>query len=112
MKKDLCAAHYSRLRRTGWVDGLTNKPDKGRPLVRRLRRTRESVARIIVRITDRRVRPCDPDRFAGGLHTLIDGLRKSKLIPEDNPFAIRLELEAEEVSRRKEEGTFIEIIYP
>ncbi|SRR5260221_2964334 len=98
--------------RVAGVQSSVNKPDKGGPLVRRLRRTRESVARIIIRITDRRIRPLDPDRFAGGVHTLLDGLRHSKLIPEDNPFAIKLELESEEVSRRKEEGTFIDIIYP
>ncbi len=71
-----------------------------------------SIPRIIVRFTGFRVRPLDPDNFAGSVKDLLDGLRHSGLIPGDEPWNIRLETEQIKVRHFKDEKTEIEIIRP
>ena len=68
--------------------------------------------RVIVRITDLRVRPTDPDNLAGGCKALLDCLRYAGLIPDDNPAQIKLEVESQKVRKRSSEKTIVELIYP
>lgn len=70
----------------------------------------KSLPRITVRLTGYRVRPLDPDNFAGGCKDIIDGLRHAQLIPGDEPWRIRLETDQEKVRRYSEEKTVVEII--
>lgn len=71
----------------------------------------ESVgARIIVRITCRRVHLQDPDN--GLFKPLVDQLRYCGLLPEDDHGTIKLETDQVKVSTKKEEGTEVELIYP
>lgn len=68
--------------------------------------------RITVRFTGYRIRPLDPDNFAGSVKDLLDGLRRAQLIPGDEWKQIRLETEQVKVAKREEERTEIELIYP
>lgn len=52
-----------------------------------------------------RVRPLDPDNFAGGCKDLLDGLRHARLIPGDEPWRITFKTEQVRVSHLREEGT-------
>jgi hypothetical protein len=70
-----------------------------------------SAGRIEVRITRLGTRLLDADNLSGGVKWLLDGLRYEKLIPEDNPQAIRL-IVAQRKAGKDERGTLIEIIYP
>lgn len=70
------------------------------------------VPRVVVRFTGYRVRPLDPDNFAGSVKDCIDGLRHCHLIAGDEPWRIRLETEQVRVRTFKEEKTVIEIEYP
>lgn len=71
----------------------------------------ESFPRVTVRFTGYRVRPLDPDNFAGSVKDLLDGLRHAALISGDEPWRIRLETEQVKVRTVKEERTEIEIDY-
>lgn len=73
---------------------------------------KKSTRRITVRFTGYRVRPLDPDNFAGGVKDLLDGLRYAGLIPGDEAWRIRLKTDQEQVDHFTEEKTVIEIIYP
>jgi hypothetical protein len=75
-------------------------------------RRSESTPRVTVRFIGYRVRPLDPDNFAGGCKALIDGLRYAHLIEGDEPWRINLETRQEKVARRTEERTIIEIELP
>jgi hypothetical protein len=70
---------------------------------------KESVPRTVVRFTGYRVRPLDPDNFAGSVKDLLDGLRHSGIIHGDEPWRIRLETEQVRVRSFKEERTVIEV---
>ena len=72
----------------------------------------KSVPRIIVRFTGYRVRPLDPDNFAGGCKDLLDALRNSGLIHGDEPWRIIFETAQEKVKTYAEERTVIELEYP
>jgi len=72
----------------------------------------QGVDRIIVRFVGKRVRPLDPDNFAGSCKDLLDGLRHAGLIPGDEPWRIKLETEQVKVRTSSEEKTVIEIEYP
>lgn len=67
------------------------------------------LGRTIVRITGFRVRPLDPDNFAGGTKDLLDGLRHAALIQGDEPWKIKLETEQVKVKHFKEQRTEVEI---
>ncbi len=66
--------------------------------------------RTLVRFTGYRVRPLDPDNFAGSVKDLLDGLRHAGILPGDEPWRIKLETEQEKVGRYCEEKTVIEVI--
>jgi hypothetical protein len=68
--------------------------------------------RVTVRFTGFRVRPLDPDNFAGSVKDLLDGLRHAHIISGDEPWRIKLETEQERVGSFKEERTELEVIWP
>lgn len=68
-----------------------------------------SVPRITVRFIGYRVRPLDPDNFAGSCKDLLDGLRHAGLIPGDEPWRIRYQTEQVRVRSFAEEVTVVEI---
>ncbi len=65
--------------------------------------------RVRVRFTGHRVRPLDPDNFAGSCKDLLDGLRHSGLLAGDEPWRIIFETAQEKVKSYAEERTVIEI---
>jgi len=69
----------------------------------------EGVPRVTVRFIGYRVRPLDPDNFAGSIKDLLDGLRHAELIPGDEPWKIRLETEQVKVRSKSQEKTVIEV---
>lgn len=71
-----------------------------------------SVPRTVVRFIGYRVRPLDPDNFAGGCKDAIDGLRHAGLISGDEPWRMKLETEQVKVSHVADECTVIEIETP
>lgn len=73
---------------------------------------KRSFPRITVRFTGYRVRPLDPDNFAGGCKDLLDSLRHASLIFGDEPWWIKFETTQEKVAHRTQEKTVIEIEYP
>jgi hypothetical protein len=72
----------------------------------------KSFCRTRIRFTGYRVRPLDPDNFAGSVKDLLDGLRYADLIGGDEPWRIILETEQEKVKSYADEKTVIEIEYP
>ncbi len=75
-------------------------------------RKAESPKRTTVRFIGYRVRPLDPDNFAGGTKDGLDCLRHAGLIRDDAPEFIKLETEQIKVAHRSEEKTIIELEYP
>jgi hypothetical protein len=73
---------------------------------------KEGMGRTRVRFTGFRVRPLDPDNFAGSVKDLLDGVKHAGLIPGDEPWRIILETDQVQVATFKEERTEIEIITP
>jgi len=71
-----------------------------------------ATGRIEVRFTLFRVRCLDPDNAAASTKNLLDGLRHAKLLTEDNPWTIKLQVEQEKVKGFDNEKTEIEINYP
>lgn len=67
------------------------------------------ISRVAVRFIGYRVRPLDPDNFAGSVKDLLDGLRHAKLLLGDEPWRIQLETTQVKVSSFAEECTEIEI---
>ena len=80
-------------------------PALGRPIQGEASR----IPRIIVRFAGYRVKPLDPDNYAGSVKDLLDGLRHAGLIPGDEPWRITLETEQEKVAHYADEKTVIEI---
>lgn len=70
------------------------------------------VGRIGVRYVLHRVRPYDPENACAGTKDLTDGLRRSGLIPEDNPWTISLTVDQVKVRHYHEEKTEIFVTYP
>lgn len=86
--------------------------DEARPLERSDAGEKESLGRVRVRFTGYRVRPLDPDNFAGSCKDLLDGLRHAHLIRGDEPWRIIFETEQFKVKHFSKERTEIEITYP
>ena len=74
-------------------------------------RKTEGTPSVTVRFIGRRVRPLDPDNFAGSVKDLLDGLRHASLLLGDEPWRIRLETEQIRVSSYAQESTEIILIY-
>lgn len=66
--------------------------------------------RAVVRLRSYRTRLLDPDNLCP--KSLIDGLRRSFLIPGDRPQDIELTVTQEKVARRSQERTEIELDLP
>jgi hypothetical protein len=81
-------------------------------LERATARKEKSLGRVIVRFTGYRVRPLDPDNFAGSVKDLLDGLRRVNLIDGDEPWRIKLETEQIKVATKAEQRTVIDLFYP
>lgn len=94
------------------VSDAKPKRDQAPALVGAVQGKEKGDERVIVRFTGFRVRPLDPDNFAGSVKDLLDGLRHALLISGDEPWRIRLETEQERVKSFSQERTEIEIIYP
>lgn len=62
-----------------------------------------------VRIISRRVRLLDIDNLYGGCKHLIDSLRLSGIIPDDDPESITLEVTQEKIKGYKNEVTEVEV---
>ena len=71
-----------------------------------------SVGRTRIRFTGYRVRPLDPDNFAGSVKDLLDGLRHAQLIHGDEPWRIILETDQVKVDTFAQEKTVITIETP
>ncbi len=67
------------------------------------------VRRARVRFVGCRVRPLDPDNFAGSVKDLLDGLVHAQIIEGDEPWRIILETTQRKVATFAEEKTLIEI---
>jgi hypothetical protein len=76
-----------------------------------VQRETQSLPRVTVRFVGYRVRPLDPDNFAGGCKDLLDGLRHAHLIPGDEAWRLNFETRQEKVAHRSDEKTVIEIEY-
>lgn len=83
-------------------------PALGRPA----KGEKESLSRARVRFTGYRVRPLDPDNFAGSVKDLLDGCRHAGLIVGDEPWNIILETDQVCVRAYAQEKTVIEITIP
>jgi hypothetical protein len=71
-----------------------------------------SLPRVTICFTGFRVRPLDPDNFAGSIKDLLDGCRHAGLIHGDEPWRIILKTEQEKVKTFAEERTEITIETP
>jgi hypothetical protein len=65
--------------------------------------------RIIVEITRCSTSLLDADNLGGSVKYLLDAIRCTKLIPNDDPASIELKVSQIKVARRKEVGTHIRI---
>ena len=79
---------------------------------RAVQREKPGMERIRVSFTGYRVRPIDPDGFAGSTKDLLDGIRRADLIPDDSWRHIKLETQQEKVKTYAEERTEVEIEIP
>ncbi len=61
--------------------------------------------RAHLRIERRACRPLDTDNFAGGCKALIDCLRETQLIADDDPESLEVTFAQTRVRTRAEEGT-------
>lgn len=85
------------------------QPDQKTALGAPVQGKAEGFQRTLVRFVGYRVRPLDPDNFAGSVKDLLDGLRHAGLLSGDEPWRIRLETEQVKVGTYAEERTEIEI---
>lgn len=81
-----------------------------KPLGKTVPGEKESLPSITVRFRGFRVRPLDPDNFAGSVKDLLDGLRHMGAIQGDEPWRIKLETDQQKVRSYKEEKTEITIL--
>jgi hypothetical protein len=88
------------------------KPHDPPALVRAVEGKEEGLGRVVVCFKGYRVRPLDPDNFAGGCKGLLDGLRHAHLVGGDEPWRIIFQTEQERVQTFSEERTEITIDYP
>jgi hypothetical protein len=72
-------------------------------------RETQGLDRTLVRFTGYRVRPLDPDNFAGSVKGLLDGLKYAHLIQGDEPWRIILQTTQEKVNSFAQERTMIQI---
>ena len=88
---------------------------KSKPIVRNeqvaaVQRKKETPKRRVLRIISYRTRTCDTDNLCP--KWIVDALRYSKLIEDDTPEHIELQIRQEKVAHRTEEKTILEIEIP
>jgi hypothetical protein len=91
------------------VPNPESQPDKAPALDAADAREKKSIRRVTVRFIGYRVRPLDPDNFAGSCKDLLDGLRHAGILLGDEPWRVIFETAQEKVASFKEERTLIEI---
>lgn len=69
----------------------------------------EGVPRTLVCFTLYRCRPLDPDNAAGSVKNVLDGLRHAKIILDDGPTNIILQVDQKKVPRYENEATEISV---
>ena len=94
------------------VSHAKSQPDEAPTLEPAVSREAKGVSRATVRFTGYRVKPLDPDNFAGSCKDLLDGLRHANLISGDEAWRIRFETEQVKVAHFVDEKTVVEVIYP
>lgn len=111
---DLIAYEQRRAKHRPGAGLSDTKPERHKTpaLVKAVPRETTSLPQTRVRITGYRIRPLDPDNFAGGTKDCIDGLRHSGLLHGDDPASLVLETQQVKVSKRREQKTVVEIFYP
>src|SRR5689334_12395363 len=80
------------------IQSAEPKRDQAQSLGKAETRKNQSLERIVLRFKGCYVRPKDPDNFVASLKDIIDGLRRLRLIPDDNPTQIKLEFDQERVA--------------
>jgi hypothetical protein len=85
--------------------------DQKAALGRAKERKTEGMGGTRIRFTGYRVRPLDPDNFAGSVKDLLDGLRHAGVIEGDEWWRITLETTQKQVEHYNQERTLIEITY-
>ena len=98
-EKNPFAEHTAQAKCVGQIEGEEGHESGGVPRHR-------------VRIISRRVRLCDPDNLVGGVKHLVDSLRIARIIPEDDPRSISLEVSQEKVKTFAAEETLVEVTVP
>jgi len=88
------------------------KRDKASALGGAAKGKTQGVERVRVRFTGYRVRPLDPDNFAGSVKDCLDFLRHAAIIEGDEPWRIILETEQVKVAHFKDERTEITVEIP
>lgn len=64
---------------------------------------------MVLRITSCRCVLLDEDNLAGGCKYLIDAIRRSGQIPDDDPGSIQLIIDQVQVRTKREQGTLVRI---
>src|SRR5258708_1716221 len=72
----------------------------------------EGLGRPLIRVISRRVRQLDFENLTQGCKPLFDGLEKAGVILSDSPKDIDRDYVQELVKTKREETTFIEIVWP
>jgi hypothetical protein len=93
---------------------FAGKPESTVPaaLERHFESEKQGANRVIVRFVKCSIRLSDVDNLYAGYKSLLDQLRCSGLIRADDPQTIHLQVSQLKVARLKEQGTYIQIIYP
>ena len=94
------------------LQGAESERDQAAALERADAGKEEGAERVTVRFIGYRVRPLDPDNFAGGCKDSLDALRHAHLIDGDEPWKIIFQTEQIRVKTFCEEKTEIIIEYP
>ena len=111
MKIDDLPARYQDQALAALAKRLSNpqpKQDAGVPPLGTHQNEKGGSGRLAVRITRVGTKLLDVDNLYGSVKFVCDALRYAKLIPEDNPNAITLEVRQRKV-KKGETGTLIEI---
>jgi hypothetical protein len=72
----------------------------------------EGLGRPLIRVISRRIRQLDFENLTQGCKPLFDGLEKAGVILSDSPDHIDRDYIQELVKTKREETTFVEIVWP
>ena len=91
-------------------EGSESKPTLRNEQVATVQRKKETPKRRVLRIISYRTRTCDTDNLCP--KWIVDALRYARIIQDDSPEHIELQMRQEKVGRKTEECTKIEIEIP